>query len=225
MDISTASNDRFSRQRELVPSEQLGQLTITVIGVGAIGRQVALQLAAIGARRLQLIDFDNVDESNITTQGYLVEDVGMPKVAAMFRSIRAMDESIQMDLIQGRYRSKLAVGEAVFCCVDSIETRTAIWRSISRRAEFWADGRMLGEAIRVLVAADEVGRRHYPTTLFAGSEAQPGRCTARSTIYSANIAAALMVHQFVRWLRGQPTDPDLSLNLLASELMVHSGVA
>jgi sulfur carrier protein ThiS adenylyltransferase len=57
-------------------------------------------------------------------------------------------------------------------------------------------------------------------TLFAGSEAQAGRCTARSTIYAASIGAGLMVHQFVRWLRGQPTDQDLSLNLLASELMV-----
>src|SRR3954464_4523371 len=98
-------------------------------------------------------------------------------------------------MVEDRYRPKLAVGEAVFCCVDSIETRAAIWRSVSRRAEFWADGRMLGEAIRVLVAADEAGRRHYPTTVFAGGEAQAGRCTARSTIYSANIAAGLMIHQ------------------------------
>ena len=54
-------------------------------------------------------------------------------------------------------------------------------------------------------------------------EAQVGACTSRSTIYTASIAAGLMVHQFVRWLRGQPVDPDLSLNLLASEL-VSSGL-
>jgi molybdopterin-synthase adenylyltransferase len=220
MDSSAISKDRFSRQQDLVPSERLAELTITVIGVGAIGRQVALQLAAIGARRMQLVDFDHVDESNITTQGYLAEDVGVPKVSALARSISKLDGSIQLDIVQDRFRPMICVGQAVFCCVDSIETRAAIWRSVSRRAEFWADGRMLGEAIRVLVATDEAGRRHYPATLFAGSEAQPGRCTARSTIYSANIAAGLMVHQFVRWLRGQPTDQDLSLNLLASELMV-----
>ena len=73
MDTSTVSKDRFSRQQDLVPAERLAELTVTVIGVGAIGRQVALQLAAIGVRRLQLIDFDHVDESNITTQGYLLE--------------------------------------------------------------------------------------------------------------------------------------------------------
>ena len=67
---------------------------------------------------------------------------------------------------------------------------------------------------------DDVGRDHYPTTLFAQSEAQPGRCTARSTIYAASIAAGLMVHQFTRWLRGMPVDRDTSLNLLAGEWSV-----
>ena len=100
------------------------------------------------------------------------------------------------------------VGEAVFCCVDSIEARAAIWRSLRGQLQFWADGRMLGETIRVLVAADDASRDHYPTTLFAASEAQAGRCTARSTIYAASIAAGLMLHQFVRWLRRQPVDAD-----------------
>ena len=79
---------------------------------------------------------------------------------------------------------------------------------------------MLAETIRVLVVADEFGREHYPTTLFRASEAQPGRCTARATIYTAGIAAGLMLHQMARWLRGHPVDRDLSLNLLASELTV-----
>jgi sulfur carrier protein ThiS adenylyltransferase len=82
---------------------------------------------------------------------------------------------------------------------------------------------MLGEMIRVLVAVDDPGRRNYPTTLFRASEAQPGRCTARSTIYAAAVAAGLMIHQFCRWLRGQPIDADQSFNMLASELVVQTG--
>ena len=37
----------------------------TVVGVGAIGRQVALQLAAIGIPKLQLIDHDTVEPVNL----------------------------------------------------------------------------------------------------------------------------------------------------------------
>lgn len=79
---------------------------------------------------------------------------------------------------------------------------------------------MLGETMRILTATEPAGRNHYPTTLFAASEAEPGRCTSRSTIYTANIAAGLMVHQFVRWLRRQGVDIDSSFNLLAGELVV-----
>jgi sulfur carrier protein ThiS adenylyltransferase len=76
---------------------------------------------------------------------------------------------------------------------------------------------MLGETVRVLAAADDAGRRHYATTLFREAEAQTGSCTSRSTIYAANLAAALMVHQFVRYLQGRGPDPDALFNLAAGE--------
>jgi sulfur carrier protein ThiS adenylyltransferase len=78
---------------------------------------------------------------------------------------------------------------------------------------------MLGEVIRVLAAADSADWAHYASTLFPEAEAQVGRCTAQSTIYAASIAAGLMVHQFTRWLRGLPVEPDATLNLLAGELI------
>jgi len=220
MASSETFSDRFVRQQDLVPAKRLAEICITVIGVGAIGRQVALQLAAIGARRLQLVDFDRVDLTNLTTQGYLYDDVGQPKVRATSAAIARLDPTIEVELVDDRYRPKLETGAAVFCCVDSIDARGAIWRSVGNRIDFWADGRMLGEVIRILVAADENSRRQYPETLFSASDAQPGRCTARSTIYTANIAAGMMVHQFVRWLRRQPIDADASLNLLAGEFVL-----
>jgi molybdopterin/thiamine biosynthesis adenylyltransferase len=214
------THSRFSRQADLVPQERLASFVVTVIGVGAVGRQVALQLAAIGAPRIQLIDFDVVDGTNITTQGFFAEDIGISKVAAVTNTIMGLDDAIRVDTIQDRYRSKIEIGQAVFCCVDSISAREAIWRSASKRCQFWCDGRMLAEVIRVLTVADSTGHEHYAATLFPQSEAQAGRCTSHSTIYTANVAAGLMLHQFTRWLRGMPVDRDISLNLLASELIV-----
>ena len=207
-----------------MPADRLASLSITVIGVGAIGRQVALQLAAIGARRLRLVDFDCVDRTNLATQGYWEADVGQLKVRATAAAICRLDRSIEVELTEDRFRPKMSVGEAVFCCVDSIATRSAIWRSVQSRCQFWVDGRMLGETIRVLATDGDSGRDHYATTLFEAGEAQVGACTSRSTIYAASIAAGLMVHQFVRWLRGQAVDPDISLSLLASELVCSGSV-
>jgi sulfur carrier protein ThiS adenylyltransferase len=216
----TTNFDRFSRQSDLVPRENLKNLTATVIGVGAIGRQVAIQLAALGVPRLQLIDFDRVEETNVTTQGYDFEDIGQLKVDATAGAVQRIDPLIDIDAIPDRYRSRIEIGEAVFCCVDTISARSAIWRSASRKCRFWCDGRMLGEIIRVLTAADADSRRHYPTTLFRQSQAQTGRCTAHGAIYTANIAAGLMTHQFTRWLREIPVDFDTTLNLLAGEWTV-----
>ena len=129
----TTTGDRFVRQQELVPQARLAELTVTVIGVGAIGRQVALQLAAIGVRRLQLVDFDEVDATNVTTQGYRAADVGRLKVEATADAIREIDEAIAVELVRDRWRPPLAIGEAVFCCVDSISARAAIWRSLGGR--------------------------------------------------------------------------------------------
>jgi len=212
--------NRFARQGSLVPTEALAELAVTVIGVGAIGRQVSLQLAALGVRRLTLVDFDVVEVTNISTQGYVQADLGLAKVEATARSIRQIDPTIELELVPDRFRPQQAVGDAVFCCVDSIATRSAIWRSTGRRCQFWCDGRMLGEVVRILTVAEGQGREHYPTTLFQPSEAQTGTCTARGVIYTASIAAGLMVHQFTRWLRRLPVDPDLSVNLLASELAI-----
>ena len=216
----THSGDRFGRQQELVPRERLEAVNVTVIGVGAIGRQVALQLAAMGVRRLQLVDFDEVDLSNVTTQGYWRRDVGRLKVEATGEAVREIDERIEVELVADRFRPRVAVGNAVFCCVDSISAREAIWRAVGQRCQFWADGRMRGEVLRVLCAADETSRRHYGTTLFRQEEAQVGSCTSRSTIYAAGIGAGLMVHQLARWLRRLTFEADLSLNLLAAELSV-----
>jgi sulfur carrier protein ThiS adenylyltransferase len=49
-------SERDLRQREIVSPERLAACRATVVGVGAIDRQVALQLAAMGVPRPELID-------------------------------------------------------------------------------------------------------------------------------------------------------------------------
>src|SRR5262249_46206920 len=121
---------RFQRQDGLVPQDILTQLDLTILGVGAIGRQVALQLVALGARKLQLCDFDVVELTNVTTQGYWPADIGSPKVEAIARTLRLIDPNVALTLIQDRFRPHQAVGDVVFSCVDSISARTAIWRNV-----------------------------------------------------------------------------------------------
>jgi molybdopterin-synthase adenylyltransferase len=212
--------DRDLRQRDIVPPDRLAACKATVVGVGAIGRQVALQLAAVGVPWLQLIDFDTVEPVNLACQGYFEGDIGLLKVDATAALLRQINSQIDIHVEAERFRRSLDIGNMLFTCVDKIETRQLIWDAVKDRVTFFADGRMSAETLRVLIAADPPSRKHYPATLFAASEAFTGACTAKTTIFCANIAAGLMLAQFARWLRGLPLDADTSLNLLAGELQI-----
>ncbi len=212
--------DRDLRQRDIVPPERLRECKATVVGVGAIGRQVALQLAAIGIRWLQLIDPDTVESVNLACQGYLEGDLGRPKVEATADICQQINHEVEVAQQQERFRRNIPRGNCLFCCVDSIDTRRVIWEGVKDRVSFFVDGRMSAEVVRVLTVVTSEGRSHYPATLFGAADAHLGPCTGKSTIFTANIAAGLILEQFSRWLRRLPVDVDLQLNLLSSELSV-----
>jgi sulfur carrier protein ThiS adenylyltransferase len=217
-----SNNDRYSRQKDIVPAERISQCKATVIGVGAIGRQVALQLAAIGITNLELVDFDTVEESNIASQGYFEEDLGKFKVDATSAICWKINSNLQIDPHTERFRKSRKIGNCIFNCVDSIETRKLIWQAVKDRVNFYCDARMSAEVLRVLTACNSDSFKYYPTTLFSANEAYRGACTAKTTIYCANIAAGLMLSQFTQYLRHLPVEPDIQVNLLASEMNLNT---
>ena len=216
------SSERYSRQADIVPRDRILDCKATVIGVGAIGRQVAIQLTAIGVPVLQLVDFDHVDLSNLTTQGYMHKDIKRPKVDVTAEFCREINYDLQVEVILDRFKRTTPVGNCVFVCVDKIDARKHIWDAVKDKVNFFVDGRMSAEVLRVITACDEISRTYYPQTLFTPTEAHAGPCTAKSTIYCANIAAGFMLAQFTKYLRLLPVDPDIQINLLASEINVGS---
>ncbi|AQT68721.1 Sulfur carrier protein ThiS adenylyltransferase [Anaerohalosphaera lusitana] len=213
-------NPRYSRQQDIVPAERIASCRATVIGVGAIGRQVALQLAAMGIPWLQLIDHDLIEVTNIASQGYFEADLGKPKVRATAGLCRQINSKLEVVSVEQRFKRSGEIGNCVFCAVDSIHTRRLIWQAVKDRSTFFVDGRMTAESLRVITAADESSRLHYPRTLFTPQRAYAGACTAKTTIYCANIAAGFMLAQFTKFLRQMPAEADIQLNLLAAEISV-----
>lgn len=215
--------ERYSRQQDIVPPDRLAQCKVTVVGVGAIGRQAALQLAAIGVSRLKIIDPDNVEPSNLASQGYLEEDLGMPKVDATAALCWQINPNLEIEKVSDRFRRSMDVGNVLFNAVDSIETRRLIWNAVKDKVAFYSDGRMSAEVLRVLSVSGIASQEYYPSTLFASHEAYAGPCTAKTTIYCANIAAGLMVAQFAKWLRNLPLEADIQVNLLSMEMNLLTG--
>jgi sulfur carrier protein ThiS adenylyltransferase len=222
--------DRDIRQRDLVPPDRLAACHVLVIGVGAIGRQVALQLAALGVQKMTLVDDDVVAVENLAPQSYWPEDIGQLKVAATGALCHRIQPDLTLGVIGTRFRRNLIPSGSTNCqvvmmCVDSIRSRRWIWEAVRQRAACVIDGRMSAEVLRVLTVAQPSIDNVYASTLFADDEAFAGACTAKSTIYTASLAAALMVGQMTKWLRCLPVELDLTLNLLAMELTVASATA
>jgi len=214
--------NRDIRQRDLIPPEKLAATEATVIGVGAIGKQVAIQLATIGVHKITLIDHDVVGEENLAAQGFREKDIGRSKVDAVKDICEQLNQSIRTDTHAAKFNGLMLQSGTCFCCVDKIQTRKNIFSTIKNKFDLFIDGRMSAEYLRVITAFDEKSSRYYPSTIFKQSEAYAAPCTSKTTIYCANIAAGFMVSQFVKWLRGCDIYHDFDVNILTNEIEINN---
>ena len=94
---------RFSRQIVLKNIGALGQKKIIqskvlVIGMGGLGCPVAEFLTRAGVGNLGILDYDNVDLSNIHRQSlYDTKDLKKSKVIAAFKKLKKINSKIKID--------------------------------------------------------------------------------------------------------------------------------
>jgi hypothetical protein len=198
---------RHSRQASALPPEA-ANTPITIVGVGAIGRQVALMLAASGFLDITVFDDDTVDVVNLGPQAFKEADVGRLKVDAIADDCKALNSQCVVKKMPIRYNPDHLNCQVMFCCVDSIDTRAAIFESLDRAPpKLFIDTRMSAEVSVTITIEDCTTNAIYDKTLFKGSDAFVGPCTMRSTIYCSYIAAGMAVASFSKWLRKIPADP------------------
>lgn len=67
--------------------KKFSQASVAVCGLGGLGSHIAILLARAGIGRLYLLDFDQVDLSNLNRQQYFVDQIGMYKTDALSQII------------------------------------------------------------------------------------------------------------------------------------------
>lgn len=205
--------DRLNRQKDIVPIEKLNDRIIQVVGVGGIGRQVARQLVTMGVSKLMLVDGDTVEVPNLGVQGFREKDLGKNKAVATAEWLREFNSKAEIQAVPTMFKKSDPHGDIIFCCVDTMEARKMIWNSVVGGFELFIDGRMQGLTMRILSVFDQESADHYahPRNLFDDGEADEGRCTEKSTIFTADAAAMLMTNTMVRWMRNKwPADEEES---------------
>ena len=214
-------DNKYSRQANIVPQQLLESHKIVIIGVGAVGREVARTLTCNGAKDLTLYDFDIVEGHNVSTQGYHFADINRPKVECTAEEVLRLNPEIQVTAINDRWRpNKNTNFDAAFFCVDSLSMREKLFNWFNESIGFIGDARIGGEQIRLVSVNDEASRLHYPTTITPDATAVQDGCHIPMVKHSANIAASLLVQQYIQHLRGMPIFKDRMLALPASELTI-----
>jgi adenylyltransferase/sulfurtransferase len=100
-------------QRKLLESKVL------LVGVGGLGSPAALYLAAAGVGTLGVVDFDEVEISNLQRQiAHHVHDLGRPKVDSAAQAIADINPDVQVV----RHREGLSTANAleIVACYDVI---------------------------------------------------------------------------------------------------------
>src|SRR5437867_12973827 len=114
MQLSAEERERYSRHLimpEVTPSGQrrLKAARVLCIGAGGLGSPAALYLAAAGVGTIGLVDFDDVDLSNLQRQIlHGTKDVGRGKLESARDRLRDANPNNEIDSHECKFTSKNA---------------------------------------------------------------------------------------------------------------------
>jgi len=130
---------RYSRQIILPQvgtegQEKLLNARVIIIGLGGLGAPAAMYLAAAGVGSLTLIDFDEVDLTNLQRQIiHSTPDIGRPKVESAQNSLLQLNPEIEITTISEKLSEQelaevIESATVVLDCSDNFTTRFAVNR-------------------------------------------------------------------------------------------------
>jgi molybdopterin/thiamine biosynthesis adenylyltransferase len=102
---------------------------VAIIGCGAVGNEVAKNLALLGVGSIDLYDFDTIEIHNLTRSVLFREhDVGKNKAEVAAMRIQKLDPNIKVNYFAGDFWDLLPLDKAqnyncILCCVDNFEAR------------------------------------------------------------------------------------------------------
>lgn len=169
----------------LVPKIQ----SIAIVGCGGIGSPTALLLAKMGFKNIHVYDDDTVDEVNIGSQLYKIQDVGRLKVDALKEQV--MDfAGVEITIHPERTDGKGVMAELLIIAVDCIDARKEIAQNA--QYDYLIDGRMGGETYSVFSYPKMLVDDYLADHFFEKSEAAPVPCTAKAIVYNTFGCASLI---------------------------------
>lgn len=204
-----------TRHRELFNPYEFNT-PVNVIGAGATGSWLVMQLARLGITNIKVYDFDSIEEHNVANQAYSMRQVGESKVESLKNNV-AFDTGIVIKTAK-RYEEQRLSGY-VFLMVDSMAERKRIYENhikMKSGVKLLIEPRM-GLDVGRIYNVNPVSLREneeYAKTYYSDDETEVSACGASLTVVtSAMTIASWCVRQLINHHAGVELDNEILLDL------------
>lgn len=196
---------------------------VTVIGAGATGSWLVLQLAKLGIKDITVWDFDIVEEHNVPNQLFGVGHVGQPKVEALQQIIKEYTGTT-IHIKNERFVGQRLAGY-VFLMVDTMAGRKSIFEAsikMKRSVKLLVEPRMGLDVGRVynVNPMDLNHIKRYEECFYTDEEAEVSACgTSMTVITTALSVSSYCARQLVNHHAGEELDNEILLDLKYNNLI------
>lgn len=182
-----------------------------IIGLGGIGSHLSFQLSRAGARRVELIDDDIVENHNIGGQLFSHQQIGETKVESTLAMLELLISPEQKNII---YHDKSKVSNldryhynptSYFVCVDNMETRINLAKSFkdvwSKTYEkIYFESRLSPTGFEIYCVNHDNLDFYLENCLFKDEEADGLTCSFKQTTHVAAALASKLVTIYTNYL-------------------------
>lgn len=92
--------------------KKIRSFKVGIAGAGGLGSNVAVNLVRSGFNKLEILDFDTIDPSNLNRQYYFLKEVGKPKVDTL--KDRLLEINSDIDVVTHNVKWSEEIGERFF---------------------------------------------------------------------------------------------------------------
>jgi molybdopterin/thiamine biosynthesis adenylyltransferase len=194
----------FKNQLSIFNPDDFKNLSVSVIGCGAIGSFTSLILAKMGLKNFILYDSDTIEEYNIPNQFYMLDQIGVKKIDALNQVLVKFAE-VETDTNNNLTEEDELFSEIVIACTDNMHSRKLAYNKAKSLSSWFIDARMSGQTYRIYTIdlTDENKRLEYEKTLYSDDVSDVGKCTEKTIIYNVSEIAAKICSQVRKVLTKQ----------------------
>lgn len=217
---------------------------VLVAGAGALGNEVVKNLALFGVGHIYVVDFDQIELSNLTRSVLFHEDDAYNhayKAEVVAKRAMEINPQIKVTPIVGNLFSEVGFGiyrmvDVVIGCLDSRIARYQLNRLCMRAGKTWIDGSIenLTGAVRVFtpgISCYECGlsREEFNIIMLrtgcadvVRSQASAGRVA--TTPISASIIGAMQVQEAMKVIHLDPDGDNSHFKTLQGKMLRYEGM-